>query len=484
MKHFSNDELLRALDHPVFRLIGDTADGLGLDCYVIGGWVRDLFLQRKSKDIDIVVVGHGVERPGIVLAEELKKKLSKAHIAIYRNFGTAQLKHKDIEIEFVGARRESYDRNSRKPITEDGTLEEDQDRRDFTINAMALCLNRNRFAELIDPFNGLADLEDGIIATPLDPDITFSDDPLRMMRCIRFATQLSFEIEPETFEAIERNKERIKIISGERIADELNKIILSPIPSKGFIDLDRCGLLPIIFPEMVQLQGVESRNGRAHKDNFYHTLEVLDNVAATTDPTEEKTLWLRWAAILHDIGKPKSKRWDNVAGWTFHNHNDIGERMIPNIFRRMKLPMNEKMKYVQKLVGLHMRPIVIADEEVTDSAVRRLLFEAGDDIDDLMTLCTADITSKNKEKKQRFINNFELVRQKLIDIEEKDRIRNFQPPVSGEEIMQIFNLKPSKEVGLLKNRIKDAILDGEIPNEYEPALKLLMEEAKKLGLDK
>ena len=484
MKHFSNDELLRALDHPVFRLIGDTADGLGLDCYVIGGWVRDLFLQRKSKDIDIVVVGHGVERPGIVLAEELKKILSKAHIAIYRNFGTAQLKYKDIEIEFVGARRESYDRNSRKPITEDGTLEEDQDRRDFTINAMALCLNRNRFAELIDPFNGLADLEDGIIATPLDPDITFSDDPLRMMRCIRFATQLSFEIEAETFEAIERNKERIKIISGERIADELNKIILSPIPSKGFIDLDRCGLLPIIFPEMVQLQGVESRNGRAHKDNFYHTLEVLDNVAATTDPTEEKTLWLRWAAILHDIGKPKSKRWDNIAGWTFHNHNDIGERMIPNIFRRMKLPMNEKMKYVQKLVGLHMRPIVIADEEVTDSAVRRLLFEAGDDIDDLMTLCTADITSKNKEKKQRFINNFELVRQKLIDIEEKDRIRNFQPPVSGEEIMQIFNLKPSKEVGLLKNRIKDAILDGEIPNEYEPALKLLMEEAKKLGLDK
>ena len=373
MKHLSNDELLRALDHPVFRLIGDTADSLGLDCYVIGGWVRDLFLQRKSKDIDIVVVGHGVERPGIVLAEELKKKLSKAHIAIYRNFGTAQLKHKDIEIEFVGARRESYDRNSRKPITEDGTLEEDQDRRDFTINAMALCLNRDRFATLIDPFNGLADLEDGIIATPLDPDITFSDDPLRMMRCIRFATQLNFEIEPETFEAIERNKERIKIISGERIADELNKIILSPIPSKGFIDLDRCGLLPIIFPEMVQLQGVESRNGKAHKDNFYHTLEVLDNVAATTDPSEEKTLWLRWTAILHDIGKPKSKRWDNVAGWTFHNHNDIGERMIPNIFRRMKLPMNEKMKYVQKLVGLHMRPIVIADEEVTDSAVRRLL---------------------------------------------------------------------------------------------------------------
>ena len=483
MRHLTHDDLVRALDHPVFRLIGDTADELGLDCYVIGGWVRDLFLERKSKDIDIVVVGHGTERPGIVLAEELKKKLKKAHIAIYRNFGTAQLKHKDIEIEFVGARRESYDHNSRKPITEDGTLTEDQDRRDFTINAMALQLNRNGFGTLIDPFDGQLDLEDGIIATPLDPDITFSDDPLRMMRCIRFATQLNFQIEDETFNAIERNKERIKIISFERISDELNKIILSPIPSKGFIDLERCGLLSLIFPEMAQLQGVETRNGRAHKDNFYHTLEVLDNVARNTDPEEEKTLWLRWAAILHDIGKPKSKRWDNTLGWTFHNHNDIGERMIPNIFRRMKLPMNEKMKYVQKLVGLHMRPIVIADEEVTDSAVRRLLFEAGDDIDDLMTLCTADITSKNKEKKQRFLQNFELVRQKLIDIEEKDRIRNFQPPISGEEIMEMFNLKPSKEVGILKTRIKDAILDGEIPNEYEPAKNLLIKEAERIGIN-
>ncbi len=483
MKHLTSNDILRALDHPVFRLIGDTADELGLDCYVIGGWVRDLFLERKSKDIDIVVVGHGTERPGIVLAEELKRKLVKAHIAIYRNFGTAQLKHKDIEIEFVGARRESYDHNSRKPITEDGTLEEDQDRRDFTINAMALQLNRDRFGTLIDPFDGLLDLEDGIIATPLDPDITFSDDPLRMMRCIRFATQLNFQIEPETFDAIERNKERISIISGERISDELNKIILSPVPSKGFIDLERSGLLELIFPEMALLQGTETRNGKAHKDNFYHTLEVLDNIARATDASEEKTLWLRWAAILHDIGKPKSKRWDNLQGWTFHNHNDIGERMIPGIFRRMKLPMNEKMKYVQKLVGLHMRPIVIADEEVTDSAVRRLLFEAGDDIDDLMTLCTADITSKNKEKKQRFIHNFELVRQKLIDIEEKDRIRNFQPPVSGEEIMQLFGLKPSPEVGKLKSRIKDAILDGEIPNDYEAAKKLLIEEAEKMGIN-
>ena len=482
MRHLTEEDILQALDHPIFRFIGDTADRLGLECYVIGGWVRDLFLGRKSKDIDIVVVGHGVVRPGIVLAEELKKKLTHAHIAIYRNFGTAQLKHKDIEIEFVGARRESYDRNSRKPVTEDGTLEEDQNRRDFTINAMALCLNRESFGTLIDPFDGMLDLEDGLIATPLDPDITFSDDPLRMMRCIRFATQLNFRIEEDTFNAIERNKERISIISAERIADELNKIILSAIPSKGFIDLDRSGLLQIIFPEMVQLQGVESRNGKAHKDNFYHTLEVLDNVAKVTPAEKEKTLWLRWAAILHDIGKPRSKRWDNVIGWTFHNHNDIGERMIPNIFRRMKLPMNEKMKYVQKLVGLHMRPIVIADDEVTDSAVRRLLFEAGDDIDDLMTLCTADITSKNKEKKQRFLRNFELVRQKLIDIEEKDRIRNFQPPVSGEEIMSMFHLKPSREVGLLKNTIKDAILDGEIPNDYEAAKALLINEAAKLGL--
>ncbi len=479
MKHLTREDIQQALSLPIFKIIGETADQLNMECYVIGGWVRDLFLQRSSQDIDVVVVGGGIERPGIVLAEALKKKLDKANIAIFRNFGTAQLKYNHMEVEFVGARRESYDRNSRKPITEDGTLEEDQNRRDFTINAMALCLNHARFGELIDPFNGIDDLEDRIIATPLNPDITFSDDPLRMMRCIRFATQLNFYIEDETFEALEQNRDRIKIISGERIADELNKIILAPIPSKGFIDLDRCGLLEIIFPELAALQGVETRNGRRHKDNFYHTLEVLDNVAKMQ---ETPSLWLRWAALLHDIGKPKSKRWDNLLGWTFHNHNNIGAKMIPNIFRRMKLPMNEKMKYVQKLVELHMRPIVIADEEVTDSAVRRLLFEAGDDIDDLMLLCTADITSKNEEKKRRFRQNFELVRQKLIEIEEKDRIRNFQPPVSGEEIMELFNLKPCPTVGVLKNAVKDAILDGKIPNEYEAAKALLLKEAEKIGL--
>ena len=499
MKILTHEEILSKIDHPFFRLISDTAEELGLECYVIGGWVRDLYLERPSSDIDIVVVDEmkQTKRPGIAIAEALRHKLGKkAHIAIYRNFGTAQLKHKSLEIEFVGARKESYDRNSRKPVTEDGTLEEDQNRRDFTINAMALCLNKDRFGELVDPFDGLTDLENKTIATPLDPDITFSDDPLRMMRCIRFATQLGFHIEEETFEALARNKERIKIISGERIAEELNKIILSPTPSRGFVELERCGLLPLIFPELAQLQGVETKNGKAHKDNFYHTLEVLDNVAhATANPADlpegngqwesarDHTLWLRWAALLHDIGKPKSKRFDPLLGWTFHNHNDIGERMIPTIFRRMKLPLNEKMKFVQKLVQLHMRPIVIADEEVTDSAVRRLLFEAGDDIDDLMILCTADITSKNELKKKKFIDNFITVRTKLVEIEEKDRIRNFQPPINGEDIMQMFGLPPCKEVGVLKNAIKDAILDGVIPNEYEPAEALLLEEAKKLGLE-
>ncbi len=500
MKQLTDIDIKNALSHPIFKLISETADELNLECYVIGGWVRDLFLERPSKDIDVVVVGGGIERPGIVIAEALKNKLGKAHIAIYRNFGTAQLKYKNMEVEFVGARRESYDRNSRKPITEDGTLEEDQNRRDFTINAMALCLNSARFGELIDPFDGMYDLEDGIIATPLDPDITFSDDPLRMMRCVRFATQLNFYIEEETFDALERNKERIKIISGERIADELNKIMLSPHPSKGLIDLERCGLLAIIFPELVALQGVEVRNGRAHKDNFYHTLEVLENVAKeteglrttdyglrTTDNSrfedeKEHKLWLRWAALLHDIGKPKSKRWDNTLGWTFHSHNDIGERMIPNIFRRMKLPMNEKMKYVQKLVGLHMRPIVIADEEVTDSAVRRLIFEAAEDIDDLMILCTADITSKNEQKKARFIENFRLVKEKIAKVNEDDRIRLFQPIIRGEEIMEMFGLKPSREVGLLKNALKDAQLDMKIDGSRESAIAFLIEEAKKLNL--
>ncbi len=477
MKYLTDDELRESLSHPIFKLISETADELGMECYVIGGWVRDLFLERPSNDIDVVVVGSG-----IVIAEALGKKLGRrAHVSVFRNFGTAQVKYGDLEIEFVGARKESYSHDSRKPIVEDGTLEDDQNRRDFTINAMALCLNGARFGELVDPFCGLDDLEDGIIATPLDPDITFSDDPLRMMRCIRFAKQLNFYIEDETFDALARNAERIKIISGERVIEELNKIILSKHPSKGFIDLERCGLLALIFPELAALQGVETMNGRAHKDNFYHTLEVLENVCLT-DPDGGPNLWLRWSALLHDIGKPKSKRWDAALGWTFHNHNFIGEKMVPNIFRRMKLPLDERMKYVQKMVGLHMRPIAIADDEVTDSAVRRLLFEAGDDIDDLMRLCEADSTSKNEVKKKRFLENFRLVRTKLVDIEEKDRVRNFQPPVSGEEIMRMFALPPCREVGELKAVIKDAILDGKIPNDYDAALALLIEEAEKKGL--
>lgn len=473
MVKLNREELIKALDSQVFRMISATADELGVECYVVGGWVRDLFLERPSTDIDVVVVGSG-----IALAEALKKKCGRgAHVSVFRNFGTAQLKWHGMEVEFVGARKESYSHDSRKPIVEDGTLEEDQNRRDFTINAMALCLNAERFGELVDPFDGLYDLEDRIIRTPLDPDITFSDDPLRMMRCIRFATQLNFYIEDETFEALERNRERIEIISRERIAEELNKIIASPVPSKGFVELDRCGLLPLVFPELAALEGVEKVNGRGHKDNFYHTLEVLDNLARHTD-----NLWLRWAALLHDIGKPKTKRWDAKLGWTFHNHNYVGEKMIPDIFRRMKLPMNEKMKYVQKLVGLHMRPIVIADEEVTDSAVRRLLFEAGDDIDDLMLLCEADITSKNEVKKQHFLDNFVLVRQKLKDLEEKDRIRNFQPPVDGLEIMQVFGLTPCAAVGELKAAIKDAILDGIIPNEHDAAYAYVLQKAAERGL--
>lgn len=468
------EELKQYFDHKIFQTLSKTADSLGLECYVVGGYVRDLFLERPSKDIDVVVVGSGIE-----MAKAFGKSIGKsANVAVFKNFGTAQVKCKDLEVEFVGARKESYQRDSRKPIVEDGTLQDDQNRRDFTINAMAVCLNKERFGELVDPFNGMSDLEEKIIRTPLDPDITFSDDPLRMMRCIRFATQLNFYIDDKTFESLCRNRERIEIISKERIADELNKIILSPVPSKGFIDLERSGLLELIFPELTALQGVEVRNGRGHKDNFYHTLEVLDNISKHTD-----NLWLRWAALLHDIAKPTTKRWEPRIGWTFHNHNFIGEKMIPGIFREMKLPMNEKMKYVQKLVGLHMRPIAIADEGVTDSAVRRLLFEAGDDIDDLMMLCEADITSKNSERKERFLNNFRLVRQKLKDIEEKDRVRNFQPPISGEEIMELFELSPCREVGALKSSIKDAILDGVIPNEYEAAYQYMLEKAKKMGLN-
>ena len=473
MKLFNNTELARILDQDIFHIISSIADKLGVECYVVGGYVRDIFLQRKSNDIDVVVVGSGIQ-----IATELKNSLGKkAHVSIFRNFGTAQVKYKGLEIEFVGARKESYTRGSRKPIVENGSLEDDQNRRDFTINALAICLNKARFGELVDPFDGIYDMEDGIIRTPLDPDITFSDDPLRMLRCIRFATQLNFFIEEETFDALERNAERIKIISGERIEEELNKIIMTPTPSKGFVDLHRCGLLQLILPELTNLDIVETRNGRAHKNNFYHTLEVLDNVSKKSD-----NLWLRWAALLHDIGKPKSKRWDNNNGWTFHNHNFIGGKMVSDIFRRLKLPMDAKMKYVKKLVDLHMRPIVIADEIVTDSAVRRLINDAGDDIDDLMTLCEADITSKNEVRKKRFIENFRIVRSKLHDLKEKDYKRLLQPCIDGTEIMNMFGLKPSKEVGILKATLKDAVLDNRVPNEREPLMQLLMEKAAEMGL--
>ncbi len=483
MKNYSDAELVEILDKPVFHKISQAADNLGVDCYVVGGYVRDIFLQRPSNDIDVVVVGSGIK-----VAEELKRILGKkASVHVYRNFGTAQVKYHGTEVEFVGARKESYQRDSRKPIVENGTLEDDQNRRDFTINALAICLNDNRFGELVDPFDGLYDMEDGIIRTPLDPDITFSDDPLRMMRCVRFATQLNFFIDEETFDALSRNKERIKIISGERISEELNKILLSPVPSKGFVDLHRCGLLELILPELSVLDNVEVRNGRAHKNNFYHTLEVLDNVARATsgkDVSQETKLWLRWAALLHDIGKAKTKRWEVPQGWTFHNHNYVGAKMVSGIFRRLKLPLDMKMKYVQKLVDLHMRPIAIADEEVTDSAVRRLLNDAGDDIGDLMTLCEADITSKNEVRKHQFLNNFALVREKLKDLEERDYKRLLQPVIDGNEIMEMFNLKPSREVGLLKQYLKDAVLDNSVANEREPLMALLLEKASEMGLSR
>lgn len=473
MRLLSDAELAQILDKEIIHKISAAADSLGVECYVVGGYVRDLFLERPSNDIDVVVVGSGIE-----VADALRKSLGKkAHISVFRNFGTAQVKFKDQEVEFVGARKESYTRGSRKPIVEDGTLEDDQNRRDFTINALAVCLNKDRFGELVDPFDGVYDMEDGIIRTPLDPDITFSDDPLRMMRCIRFATQLNFYIEDETFEALERNAERIKIISGERVEEELNKIMMTPTPSKGFVDLQRCGLLKLIMPELSVLDIVETRSGRAHKNNFYHTLEVLDNVCKKSD-----NLWLRWAALMHDIGKTKSKRWDPLVGWTFHNHNYLGAKMVPDIFRRMKLPMDAKMKYVQKMVDLHMRPIAIADDVVTDSAVRRLINDAGDDIDDLMTLCEADITSKNQVRKQRFLENFRMVREKLADLKEKDFKRLLQPVIDGNEIMEMFNLKPSREVGTLKQTLKNAVLDNKVPNEREPLMELLMKKAKSMGL--
>ena len=498
MKMLTQAEFAQRLSAPIFQQLSATVDALGVEAYIVGGYVRDLLLERPSKDVDIVVVGSGIE-----VAQAFARRLGKgAHCSVFRNFGTAQVKwhHRvehegenrqvEEEIEFVGARKESYSHDSRKPIVEDGTLDDDQRRRDFTINALALCLNKARFAELVDPFDGLRDLEDGIIATPLDPDITFSDDPLRMMRCIRFATQLNFQIEAETFEALARNKERIGIISGERIIDELNKIMLAPHPSKGFIDLHRCGLLDIILPELTALDIVEERNGRKHKNNFYHTLEVLENLVARqaeieaqgkTIPHDHK-LYLRWATLLHDIGKPRSKRWDAKVGWTFHNHNYLGMRMVKPLFRRLKLPLDERLHYVERLVDLHMRPINIADDGVTDSAVRRLLFEAGDDIDDLMMLCEADITSKNERRKRGFHENYRLVRQKLVDLEEKDRIRNFQPPVNGDEIMRLFNLRPCAEIGALKSALKDAILDGVVPNEHDAALAFIVERAKRMGL--
>ena len=491
---YSDAQLAEILDQDIFHLISESADELGVECYVVGGYVRDIFLERPSKDIDVVVVGSGID-----VAKRLKQKLGRrAHLSVFKNFGTAQVKINRkggepgmTEVEFVGARKESYSHDSRKPIVENGTLEDDQNRRDFTINALAICLNKSRFGELVDPFNGLGDMEDGIIRTPLDPDITFSDDPLRMLRCVRFSAQLKFDIEPETRDALTRNADRLKIISGERIQDEFNKILKTDKPSRGLYELYDTGLLQQFLPELCALDIVETRNGRAHKNNFYHTLEVVDNVAAATQNPELRdqnpeqgidVLWLRWAALLHDIGKPKSKRWDNLVGWTFHNHNFIGAKMVPAIFRRMKLPLDAKMKYVQKLVDLHMRPIVIADEEVTDSAVRRLVNDAGDDIDDLMVLCEADVTSKNEVRKKRFRENFRMVREKIADLKEKDFKRLLQPVIDGNEIMEMFHLKPSREVGSLKQCLKDAVLDNKVPNEREPLMQLLMKKAGEMGL--
>nr|WP_297916311.1 HD domain-containing protein [uncultured Allomuricauda sp.] len=464
----------KPIEHPIFQLIGEISENLGWDSYVIGGVVRDYLLQRGTpKDIDIVTVGSGIK-----LAQSVASKLKgNPQVSVFKNFGTAMIKHEGLELEFVGARRESYLRNSRKPIVEEGTLEDDQNRRDFTINTMALALNMSNFGQLLDPFNGRKDLNQKIIRTPLEPGITYSDDPLRMMRAIRFASQLDFNIELKSHQAILENKDRIKIVSKERIVDELHKILLSKRPSRGFKLMHQTGLLPLILPELVALQGIEEIEGQRHKDNFWHTLEVVDNIAQTTD-----NLWLRWAALLHDIGKAPTKRFSKKVGWTLHGHEFVGSKMFYKIFKRLRMPINDKMKFVQKMVLMSSRPIVLAEDYATDSAVRRLVFDAGDHVDDLMTLCEADITTKNPKKQKKYINNFKIVRKKIVEVEERDQIRNFQPPVSGEEIMDVFNLRPSREIGIIKDAIKEAILEGDIPNEHEAAFQFMLKKGASLGL--
>ncbi|MBT2163463.1 HD domain-containing protein [Zobellia sp. KMM 6746] len=464
----------QALSNPIFKIVSQAADELGVDCYVIGGFVRDYLLERGThKDIDIVAIGSGIE-----LAKKVASLLKgKPKVSVFKNFGTAMLRHDDIELEFVGARKESYHRDSRKPVVEDGTLSDDQNRRDFTINALAISLNSSNYGELLDPFDGVSDLDNKIIRTPLEPGITYSDDPLRMMRAIRFATQLNFTIEEASLQAITDNKDRITIISKERIVDELNKILESSVPSLGFSLLHKTGLLPYILPELVALQGIEEIEGQRHKDNFWHTLEVVDNISETTD-----NLWLRWAALLHDIGKAPTKKFHKKIGWTFHGHEFVGSKMVYKLFKRLRMPLNDKMKFVQKMVLMSSRPIVLSEDYATDSAVRRLVFDAGENVEDLMTLCEADITTKNPKKQRKYKNNFKVVRQKIIEVEERDSIRKFQPPVSGEEIMETFNLKPSKEIGIIKEAIKEAILEGEIPNEYEAAKEFMLRKGKAIGL--